>query len=345
MTACLTLVSPGLQASLQDRGRLGFGSCGVPRSGALDPVSLRLGNALVGNDPYDAAIEFRMLGPTIRLETGSARIGLACHADAELIEGRSGFSYPVRPWQSVRMEAGDSLRVGALKQGATGYLTVKGGIDIPPVLGSRSTYSRAGLGPSLSAGSTFPLRQASQPMDADRIVTAPPISRPDRLHILPGPQDDYFSEAEIERFLSNTFTASASIDRMGIRLEGTKITPLDDKGSDLISDGLVHGAIQIPGNGDPIILGADCQSVGGYPKIATIITADLHHLGQILPGSKIHFAAVDLQKAQSLLKSLEASVQSGIDSIQPFHGSGKIDMHILYSANLIDGMIDALTHQ
>lgn len=156
-----------------------------------------------------------------------------------------------------------------------------------------------------------------------------------------GPQDDYFSKNQISKFLLNQYDVTSDVDRMGIRLNGPKIKHLPDKGSDLVSDGLVTGAIQVPGNGQPIILGVDCQSVGGYPKIATVISADLHCLGQIVAGDKVHFQAVDTQQARKALLELQKSIKSAIASFKDFMGEGAINLDALYKANLIDGVVNA----
>jgi len=341
MSACLKIISPGMMASVQDKGRFGFGSFGVPRSGAIDPISLRLGNALVGNGPYEAAIEFRLMGPTLTAENGPVRIGLACYATAELTVFLTGEAQAISPWQSITLQEGDILKISPLLEGATGYVTIEGGLDLSPVLTSCSTYARAKMGMAVQAGDRLPVNQDAMPRKCEIIITDPPESTNDPLHVIFGPQDDYFSPDELNAFCSNGFKVSADVDRMGIRLEGTKVNALPEKGYDLISDGLVAGAIQIPGNGQPIILCVDCQSVGGYPKIATVVSADLHRLGQMMPGQKVRFKAVDLKKAQALRLDLEQSLQKSIGSLQDYYGEGVVNVDALHGANLIGGVVDA----
>ncbi len=341
MSALLKLLAPGMLSSIQDKGRLGFGSFGVPRSGAIDPVSLRLGNALVGNDPYEAAIEFRLMGPTITAKNGSIRVAIACHAEAELTAFQTDEKHLISPWQTVIINEGDVLKILALQSGATGYLCVEGGLDIDPILGSCSTYARAKMGSPLQANDELRVTQTAMPWQCERKLIEPLQNTGAPLHVILGPQDDYFSDEEINRFLKKGFKVSSDVDRMGIRLEGSKILALPEKGSDLISDGLVAGAIQVPGNGQPIILSVDCQSVGGYPKIATVVSADLHIMGQLSPGNEIQFEAVNLEQAQSLYSDRETEIQNSIATIQDYFGEGSINLEVLYNSNLVGGVVDA----
>lgn len=345
MTACLKIITPGMLSTLQDKGRFGYGSSGVPRSGAIDPLSLRLGNALVGNDPYETAIEFRFMGPVIMAEKGPVRVGLACHASAELTDIQNNEKIQLSPWQTVTLNEGDILKVSALNEGATGYLTIEGGIKLDPVLESNSTYARAKLGGDtgapLQANDVLEMKHEATLRSCEKIMIEPLTIPNGPMHVILGPQDDYFSEQEINDFLTKPFIVSSDVDRMGIRLEGPKVKALPDKGHDIISDGLVVGSIQIPGNGQPIILCSDCQSVGGYPKIATIISADLYQLGHVTPGAEICFKAVSLNQAQVLYQDIEKSIEAGVSSIQNYYGEGAVDLAALYEANLVGGVVDA----
>ena len=268
----LKVLSAGVMASIQDCGRPGYACYGVPRSGALDKVSLRIGNALVGNNLDEAGIEFRLLGPTLQAQNGSIRIGLACNAVGEWLSSNGQDSLTVQPWQTVLLQAGDTLKVGALKEGASGYITIAGGLALSKTLNSLSTYTRAKLGglsgELLGRDDLLPICHTADTTQLERILARPLISSTQQPRVIPGPQDDYFDDAAWGVFLSNTYTVSPESDRMGVRLEGKPVSVLPEKGSDLISDGLVAGSIQVPGSGLPIILGADCQTVGGYPKIA-----------------------------------------------------------------------------
>lgn len=345
MSALLKIISPGLLSSLQDKGRFGFANQGVPRSGAMDSVSLRLANCLVGNSPYEGALEFRLMGPTLMVQEGSVRLGIGAPVKAELISALGDKIEQIRPWQTVTLHEGDRLRLLSLENGATGYISIEGGLALKPALNSVSTYQRANLGGikgrALQENDVLPCRLQAPTPTLEKIMPLFPQDNTKPLRVILGPQDDYFSHEVIKRFCSETFTVSQDIDRMGIRLSGPKIQPLPHKGSDLISDGLVTGAIQIPGNGHPIILCADCQSVGGYPKIATLISADLHRLGQLNTGQEISFQPVTLDQAQNALIELETSIKNSINSLKNNTLHGHINLQALYQSNLLSAMIDA----
>ncbi|WP_085905073.1 biotin-dependent carboxyltransferase family protein [Kiloniella majae] len=345
MAAVLKILSPGILSSLQDEGRQGYAGFGVPRSGAADSQSLQLGNALVGNAPFEAAIEFRFLGPKVVAAGGKMRLGLAGDVTAEHKRADSGDSISIKPWQSVTLDEGDVLSVDPLKSGATGYLTVEGGFDLEPVLDSRSTYARAKLGGvnglPLQAGDAIKVR-LSQPRDGLEKIAAEPVSTTTQtIRVLAGPQDDYFSKNVIEKFTGEHYKVSSDVDRMGIRLEGPELEPLPEKGSDLISDGIVPGAIQVPGSGQPIILFVDCQTIGGYPKIGAVITSDLPLLGQLMPGNEIRFQLVSLEEAQAARKARKSELERAMSSIQDYFGEGVMDLKALYEVNLIGGVVDA----
>ncbi len=345
MGANFKIISPGIVSSIQDQGRRGYAGFGVPRSGAADPVALQIGNALVGNNPFEAAIEFRFLGPKIVASKGRIRLGLAAHATAELTLVESGEKLSITPWQSVVLNEGDSLAVTGFTEGSTGYLTVEGGFDLSPVLESCSTYARAKLGGvtglPLQAGDIVPTNLDVPRDGMEKVVNDPPKRDGKIVRVMLGPQEDYFSKDEIKTFASEAYKVSGDVDRMGIRMEGTELIPLPEKGNDLISDGLVPGSIQIPGSGQPIILFVDCQTIGGYPKIATVITADLPLLGQLLPGDSIRFEPVDLAQAKAALRDQNTAIQNSIASIAEYFGEGIMDLKALYKSNLIGGIVDA----
>ncbi|MBO6824973.1 MAG: biotin-dependent carboxyltransferase family protein [Sneathiella sp.] len=345
MTTSLEILSPGLISTLQDKGRFGMASSGVPRAGAVDPVSLQIGNALVGNDAYTAAIEFRFMGPKIKAHGGPIRLGLAAETTAILTRADADEDdVEITPWRSFLMHEGDTLAIKPLKGSATGYLTIGGGADVAPVLGSISTYARAGLGgldgAPLKEGDHIPTH-AARATEIDRVVTKPCPLEATPIRVIAGPQDDYFSTDTLTRFTAQPFTVSKDVDRMGIRLEGDEINALPEKGHDLISDGSVPGAIQVPGSGQPIILFTDCQTVGGYPKIGGVIAADMHRLGQLLPGAEIQFEFVDLKTAQAILKQQQEQIEKSIASIAEYVEVGVINQNALYTQNLIDGIVDA----
>ena len=345
MEAVLKVISPGILASIQDRGRYGYAGFGVPRSGSADPVALQVGNALVGNESFEAGIEFRFLGPKIVAEKGRIRLGLAANTTAALVLAESGEKLSISAWQTVILNEGDMLSVAALESGSTGYLVIEGGFDLIPVLDSSSTYARAKLGGitglPLQAGDLVRVNLSTPRDGMEKIVNLPPKPDIDTIRVMLGPQEEYFSEEEITKFLSTVYKVSPDVDRMGIRMEGAELKPLSEKGSDLISDGLVPGSIQIPGSGQPIILFVDCQTIGGYPKIATVISADLPLLGQLTPGDSIRFEPVTLTQAQTALHDQNSAIQCSIDSIADYFGEGVMDLKALYKSNLVGGVVDA----
>ena len=325
-----------LPASFQDLGRPGYRHLGVPLSGALDPQWLAIANALVGNPPHNVALEMRLMGPKLRAMT-PVTVALAGEFSAK-IEDAAGVSRPAANWCSHVLASGESLAIGALHSGI-GYLAVGGGFDLPPVLGSRSTYARAGLGGidgrSLRTGD----RVATGAGGADvslRLPLAPPLSG-GPLRVMPGPQREYFTDAAWQQFIGEEFVVSREADRMGLRLDGPRLE--HSHGADIVSDGVTPGAIQVPGDGRPIVLLADCQTVGGYPKIATVIGADLPRLAHALPGHKLRFIAVSAEQALAARRDAARMLAECIAGIGP--GGAELDLDALYGANLIDGVIDA----
>lgn len=320
-------------ASIQDLGRRGYRHFGVPLSGALDDVSLRLANALVRNPPGAAALEMRLTGPRLRA-CAPLRVALA-HAEAT-IECADGGRKPLPSWQSATLAAGDVLKIGAV-QGGAGYLVVAGGFDVPAVLGSRSTYARAGFGSLLQEGMMLPVG-AGDLSGPESAVPSAPTFESGPLRVIPGPQREMFTEAAFATFISADYTVTQEADRMGLRLAGPALAHV--VGADVVSDAVTPGAIQVPGDGRPIVLLADCQSVGGYAKIATVIAADLPRLGRLLPGNALRFAAVDVDTALAALRASEDWLARVIAGLRPVH-TGAVDLDALYQCNLVDGVIHA----
>lgn len=340
MTASLDIVKSGLATSLQDQGRIGFARFGVPQSGALDPVSLQLANGLLGNDPFEAALEFRVLGPTVRARGGTLRLALSGGAIG-IIESTGKDPEEIAPWQSFLLEDGARLSLKMTKDGQTSYLCLQGGFDIEKQLGSCSTYARAKLGPQIEEGQSLASRKPPEDWATEKVLASPFQIDTQTLHVIMGPQADYFSKDTQEAFLSHAYRVSRERDRMGMRLEGPALSALPDKGHDIISDGLVPGAIQVPGNGQPIVLGLDCQTVGGYPKIATLIQADLVKLGRLKPDETVHFKAVDHTQARASLEQRKRDIKAALASIQDHLPQGRVDLEALYRENLIEGVINA----
>jgi biotin-dependent carboxylase-like uncharacterized protein len=339
----LRVVTPGLVTSIQDLGRTGYQHLGVPVSGALDPVSMRAANLLVGNAPGMAVLEAAYLGPTLAVEADHVRLAVA-GADAVIErlsdEGaRSGERVAARC--SVRLRRGEVVRIGALTGGTALYLAVEGGFDIEPVLGSVATDIRGRLGGfhgrALTAGDRLPLRLAGAGERGEVTLEGlRPRSRP-RIRAVVGPQSDCFPDCEVAAFFDNEYTVGPSADRMAMRLTGRALR--HSCGFDIVSDAVAPGSIQVPGNGQPLVLLADRQTTGGYPKIATVISADLPALAQLPIGAKVSFEAVSLEAAEAARRDFIAELEAMKDCIVPLCRADAASQ--LNECNLISGVVDA----
>lgn len=334
----LEVLSAGPMTTVQDLGRWGYQGFGVPVSGALDPLSLRLANALVGNAPDVAGLELRLMGPHLRLRGGPARLALC--GSATPIEIIAPAPSLIPPGQSVLLPEGAELRIGPLRDSACACLAVAGGFDLPPVFGSLSTYVTAGLGGlegrALRAGDLLPLA-GSAPQGPDLMLPRAFDAGTGPIRVVLGPQDGHFTPDAVAQFLSAPYQVSASANRMGMRLEGPVLRHAGDY--NIASDGVVSGAIQVPGDGQPIILLADRQTTGGYAKIATVISADLPRLGRALPGQALQFTAISPDQAEALRRRQESALQAAIAAIAPLAPSpGEIQARLLRE-NLISGAI------
>jgi len=299
MSTTLAIIRPGILTTLQDTGRTGYRTCGVPLSGALDTVALQIANRLAGNPPGTAAIEMLYAGAILEARGGSVRVALAC-TDA-IIEDDQGQARPVSAWRSVILRAGERLRVGRTTGTAASYLAVEGGFAVRPVLGSLSTTLHAALGGyqgrALRAGDEIELTLSAPSARGDyHAPLAHEIKAPTCLRVMAGPQDASFEPDAIQLLANSTYAISAASDRSGLRLEGARL--IHRKGHDLLSEPVATGSIQVPGSGQPIILLADHPTVGGYPKIATVISADLAAAGRLRIGHSVGFTLVDELTAQ-----------------------------------------------
>lgn len=307
MQGILEVIDGGFGNSLQDLGRPGFRHMGIAASGCLDPILARCANALAGNGPEQACIEIRVLGPTLKLAQGRLRVALAGDVSATL-RRCDGTSETIPAWRSLTLGAGDELKIASIK-GGTAYLAIAGGVRTVPQLGSRSTYMRAQIGGIdgrlLMKGQQLPV---SIPEDAvpEDVQATPWVHAEGPIRVIPGPQAGHFKPESSAQFQTCDYLATTQMDRMGVRLEGPPLEHLTPQAADIVSDGVTPGAIQVPANGQPIVLLADCQTVGGYPKIATVITADLPRFGQLKAGQPVRFCAVDAVQARQALLDLEA---------------------------------------
>jgi antagonist of KipI len=299
------VLAPGIISTVQDLGRFGCARHGVAASGALDGFAVRVANLLVGNDEGAAVVETTLMGLRVKLLRDAVVAVTGGNLQPRTDSG------PVPMWRSLLLREGETLSFAGPVSGLRSYLAVAGGIQVPEVLGSRSTNlsSRFGgldgralrKGDLLAAesGSDF-LRAAGRTMVPEAI---PVYASPWRLRVLWGPQDDHFSEEGRQTFVSALFPVSPDSDRTGIRLKGPAIARKPGLEESIISEGIVSGAIQIPGDGQPIIILGETAS-GGYRKIATVISADLPLLGQITPGDEVSFEAVSMAAAVEALREL-----------------------------------------
>jgi allophanate hydrolase len=318
-SGAIEVIAGGIGNSIQDPGRFGFRHMGITVSGCLDTLLARCANALVDNTADCACIEIRAVAPTLRIKQGRIRLALAGEISAKL-RRVDGSSVEIPAWTSFSLDPEEVLEFGPLR-GGSAYLAVSGGIASPLQLGSRSTYQRALIGGidgrPIVTGNLLPC--SAQPHRQYRESQAPAWTCENGpIRVLLGPQAGHFKPEALQLFVASEYRVTAQMDRMGARLDGAALAHVQPEAADIVSDGVTPGAIQVPGNGQPIILLADCQTVGGYPKIATVISADLPRLGQIKPGQTIRFAAIGAAEARQALLAREAQWRAWTDRIVPF---------------------------
>ena len=301
----ISVLHPGFLTTVQDLGRPGWAHQGVSASGAADALSLRLGNLLCDNAGGAAALELTLVGG--RFEFGGA--GVICLAGADFgsaLDGR-----PVPRWTACPVRPGQILQMGPTRGGARAYLCVRGGLDVPAVLGSASTHLLTGLGGlegrPLRKGDALSVRPHSRPAP-DRLRRLDPavesrLRAGGPLRVVAGPQADHFTAAARELFLGSAYRVTETSDRMGLRLAGPALEK--SHAGDLVTEGAPLGAVQVPRDGQPIILFVEHQTTGGYPKIAGVISADFHRLGQLRPRDEVRFEAVSMAAALELLREQE----------------------------------------
>ncbi|WP_242917701.1 biotin-dependent carboxyltransferase family protein [Pontibacter liquoris] len=322
----LSIESPGLLTTIQDAGRLGYQKDGMVVSGAMDAYALRLANMLVGNPESAAALEITLLGPTIRFNT-DLLISLTGADLSPTINNE-----PVKMWRPVFVAAGSILAFGAPRAGCRSYLAVAGGFAIPSVMGSHATFLRAGIGGwqgrALQSGDLLPVKgipaeitsfveilradaaaggwqQADWSAIPDFYLNGVPENV---IRVVKGPEYDLFAGSSTEDFWQSDYKVSSHSDRMGYRLNGPTLalaTP-----AELLSGAVTFGTIQVPPDGNPIVLLADHQTTGGYPRIAQVVTADFPKLAQVPPGRDIRFEEISLEEAHLLYIQREKAIES-----------------------------------
>ena len=313
----LKIEKPGLQTTVQDLGRPGFQQYGVVAGGAMDPYSHCVANLLVGNSETCATVEAALAGPSIRFEADS----LIALAGGDLSPSIEGERVPM--WRPIAVRSGSVLDFGKPAAGCRVYVAVAGGIDVAEVMGSRSTYTKARIGGldgrCLEEGDRLPAgapsahakqwaEKALSGADGRKFSAAdwsvsddliPRYRNEAEIRMMKGPQHHWFSEKSRNAFFGGTFTVSSESDRMGYRLKGDTLRLSEPR--ELLSEGVVAGAVQVPSGGNPILLMADHQTTGGYPKIGQATTVDLPLIAQMQPGAKLRFTEVSIEEAQQLL--------------------------------------------
>jgi len=331
----LVVTSIGPASSVQDGGRHGAQRYGLTPSGAMDLLALAAANSLVGNAPMAAAVEIGPLGASFTARNGAVRIGLAGAQRSVDITGR-----PVAVDSSMTIAEGETLTLGVAKGAAFSYLAIEGGISGEPIFGSLSVNARAGLGSPyprpLQAGDELKAKPASGAAER-RIELPDPPGGP--IRVVFGPQDDEFADDAKALFLDSEWKISATSDRMGYRLEGPTIKHLH--GHNIVSDGTVDGSIQVPGNGAPIVLTRDRGTSGGYPKIATVISADFGRFAQIPAGVSFRFKAVPMADAQDAARKFAKLLRSLPDLLRSIETS-ELNIEALQSANVAGYAVNAM---
>lgn len=301
------VLEPGIYTTVQDKGRYGYQQFGIPISGAMDQFAYRVANLLVGNPEDAAVLEITVFGP---------RLEVLAEADIAVTGAEMPISVndrPVEGWASIRVKPGDVVSIKQVSSGCRAYLAVTGGIDVPVVMGSRSTYVGGKLGGyqgrPLAKGDLL-ARGPGEPLRAPRRL--PPDLIPEYpsevlLRAVPGPQDDYFDEG-LKVFFGSEFRVSTKADRMGYRLEGPVVAHREGVPQSIISEPSVPGGVQIPPDGQPIVLLLE-QTVGGYTKIATVVSADISRVAQAKPGERVRFEEVDLETAYRIVREREELLQ------------------------------------
>jgi antagonist of KipI len=299
----ITILDAGPQTTVQDLGRTGQMRHGIPPSGPVDRFAFVVANRLVGNPDGAAALECTLIGP--RFEVDAA--GAIAVTGADMPVTVNGAETP--RWATIVLNAGDVVKLGPARAGVRSYVAFSGGLDVPLVLGSRSTYVRGRMG-GLEG-------RALRKGDALRTLPSGPV-RPRRvepdavpdyrsaqpIRLVLGPQDDRFTDAGIRALLDSPYEVLPQSDRMGARLRGPRIEHA--RGHDIISDGIALGSVQVPGDGQPIVLLVDRQSTGGYTKLATVFSCDIGRIGQARPGQSLRFQAVGVAAAHRLLRESDA---------------------------------------
>ena len=305
----IRIADPGPQTTVQDLGRPGHLREGIPPSGPMDARAFVLANRLAGNPDGAAGLECTLVGPRFTVDAACAIAVTGADAPVTV----NGEAAPTGV--TLVLKPGDTVRIGAARGGVRIYVAVSGGLDVPPALGSRATYLRGRLGgvEGRSLKRDDVLRVFPAPLPPVRRLAGPEIPAFEAepvIRVVLGPQADRFTAEGVAAFLGGPYEMLPQSDRMGARLAGPRIAHV--RGHDIVSDGIALGSIQVPGDGQPIVLLVDRQSTGGYTKIATVGSFDIGRIGQVKPGQRVRFRAVDVAEAHRLRRSWEAALAGAL---------------------------------
>lgn len=325
----IEIIRPGAMASVQDLGRVGFRRFGVGRSGAADALALQVGNRMLGNDANAAAIEFTLGRAALRFDTDMrvALTGAECSANLDGV--------PVWSWHAFDVRRGETLTLPAARGGTRTYLCAAGGIDVPLVMNSRSTDLKSGYGGFegrvLREGDRLPVGRPGIEAEQDWLGVAAPawalasnrVGNALVIRMLAGPEYPDFDPASQTALWTSDWTITPQSNRMGLRLQGPALARRAERSGDLLSHGVMPGVMQVPPNGQPIALMSDAQTTGGYPKIGTVIGADLWRLAQVPLGATVRFQQVNIDEAAAAQAEVDRYLRQ-IDQALRWQGDGML---------------------
>ncbi len=304
----IRVLKAGMLTTVQDLGRTGYQSQGFSVAGAMDVRSFKIANLLLDNPENEAVLEFTLIGPTLQF-TSETIIAITGGDFTPTLNGE-----PVPSYEAVYVNRGDILKFGSARTGSRGYIAFSSYLDIPVVMGSRCTNLKSQIGGFKGRKLKdedyigFRIKRRYLPYFLSRKLKPDDFSaESETLRVVLGPQDDRFSRQGIETFLTEEYTVTSDFDRMGCRLEGPFIAPKDT--TDMISDGIAYGSVQVPSHGKPIVLLSDRQTTGGYPKLATVASVDIPKLVQRKTDHRIHFTAISVEEAQKLYREEEKAYE------------------------------------
>jgi biotin-dependent carboxylase-like uncharacterized protein len=331
----LRILSAGPGVTLQDVGRHGYLRFGVTAAGPMDSLAHAAANLAVGNRAGETALEVSVGGVEVTAESAPLHVAVAGGEFKLSLDGR-----PLPPAVVVKLDEGAVLKIRAGGKGSWCYLAIAGCFTVPKVLGSHATHTRTGFGGvngrAIVAGDCLGIERSGSAAPSQGAIVAPWLDRPiSTIRVVLGPQHDYFADEQIAAFLAGPWTVSAKGDRMACFLDGPRLRHA--RGYNIVSDGIAMGAIQVPGDGRPIVLMADRQSTGGYPKIATVIGPDLSRLAQARPGTTFRFEAVSIGQAVAARRE-EAALLARAIVVEPLVRT-HLSSEFLLGLNLIDGVV------